>query len=66
MSKIKLYMCGNDDFDIHLEAPDVVLYTNLDYFKKNRTCWRECGIKEMTVDISKYKYVVKPKPRNTK
>ena len=52
MKKAKAYMCATD-FDIELpwnktaEFPE--LYRTIKALKKDRSCWRECGIIEVQV-----------------
>ena len=41
-------MCGTDwSCDLPLGAQDIKIYTNLKKFKKDRECYKECGIIEI-------------------
>lgn len=58
-NKIKAYICTTDwntELPV-LKANDVNIYMNLKTFKKERTCWKECGIVE--IHITKKRIVKK-------
>ena len=57
--KLKAYMCGTSTTDLHFEKPSVELYSSIKALKKERKCWRECGILEL--DLSKAKLIFKGK-----
>lgn len=49
MKKLKGYICGNDPLDISIGATDIIIYPSIEALKKERTCWDECGIIEITI-----------------
>lgn len=51
----KAYICGIDwQCEIPFGANDVQLYSSVKALKKARTCWRECGIVELKIQLSKW------------
>lgn len=56
--KLYGYICGTDTTDIWLGANDVRIYSSIKDLKKERTCWKECGIYRIPLDS--LKLVVKP------
>jgi len=56
MRKLYGYICGTDDRDVSLGARDVILYPSVRVLKKERDCWRECGI--YRVNLSELECVV--------
>ena len=62
MKKPLGYICGTDPTDISLGATDVRIYPTLKALKKDRECWRECGILSVQID----KVIVKQNLRGKK
>lgn len=62
MSKIG-YMCGLD-FLCHIESDGAQLYGSIKSLKKARSCWIQCGIVKVEVNIKKW--VKKQDYRSTK
>lgn len=55
--KLKLYVCGTDwyhELGEEMAKPDVVVYPSAKSLKKHRTCWKEDGIVELEVKLSKW------------
>jgi hypothetical protein len=54
----KLYCCGVDIQHEICEAPDLEgsmpLYSSVKELKKQRTCWKECGIVELELKLIKW------------
>ena len=50
------YMCGVDyQHELDEDHNDFVkLYPNLEAFKANKTCWKECGIVKVQVKIEEW------------
>lgn len=49
------YVCGVDfQHEIGDGANDVKLYSSLEVLKKERTCWKECGIVELDIRVKKW------------
>lgn len=57
MSKT-VYACGVDWQHEIGEAPDIEgnmpLYSTIEELKKDRTCWKSCGIVELTLTLNKW------------
>lgn len=52
--KISVFVCGVD-FQHELGyASDIVVYPSVESFKKNRTCWEQCGIVELEVTLKRW------------
>jgi hypothetical protein len=54
----KLYSCGIDWQCEIGEAPDLEgkmpLYSTIEELKENRTCWKECGIVELSIKLNRW------------
>jgi hypothetical protein len=54
----KMYMCGVDWQHELCEAPDLEgrapLYSSVEELKRLRTCWEECGIVEVEIQVTKW------------
>jgi hypothetical protein len=49
----KVYVCGTDwDWEIG-EAPSCDVYDSVESLKRKKTCWKQCGIVELEVRLSK-------------
>lgn len=49
------FVCGVDFQHEIGEGPnDIKLYSSLEVLKKQRTCWRECGIVELDIKIKRW------------
>ncbi len=54
---LKLYVCGVDwqhELGEEMAKPDVVMYPSVASLKKHRTCWKECGIVELSVKLNRW------------
>lgn len=52
-----VYVCGVDwqhEIGEEMAKPDVVVYPSVESLKKHRTCWKECGIVELEITVSKW------------
>ena len=49
-----MYVCGT----AYCHDPDITLYDNIELLKKSKSCWKECGIVE--ISLAKIKYVEEP------
>lgn len=51
----KSYVCGVDwQHEIGEGPNDVKLYSSLEVLKKERTCWKECGIVELDIRVKRW------------
>jgi hypothetical protein len=51
----KSYVCGVDwQHEIGEGPNDIKLYSSLEILKKERTCWKECGIVELDIRVKKW------------
>ena len=51
----KSYVCGVDwQHEIGEGPNDIKLYSSLKVLKKERTCWKECGIVELDIRVKKW------------
>lgn len=51
----KSYVCGVDwQHEIGEGPNDIKLYSSLEVLKKERTCWKECGIVELEISVKKW------------
>ena len=48
------YVCGVDYQHEIGETCDVVLYASVEDLKAKRTCWKQCGIVELKIQINKW------------
>lgn len=52
--KYKRYMCGTDfDTELHYGAPQVETYESVRALKNRKSCWRECGIIQVEIKMTK-------------
>lgn len=52
---IKVYMCGIDwQHELGQALGGNRVYASVEDLKQNRTCWKECGIVEVEVKLSKW------------
>lgn len=60
--KFKGYICGTDLLEVAMKAPHLPeLFKSQAQLKRERSCWRECGIVE--VEVKAKRYVKKAKKR---
>ena len=63
MKKLKAYICTTDyhhDFDqANVDLPH--FYTSLSRLKKDRTCWKYCGVLQVEVKVKLLRTVKKAK-----
>lgn len=57
---MKLYCCGIG----YQHDPDFKVYTSIDDLKRDRSCWKECGIVEIVVDDNNVKWIFEQKCLN--
>lgn len=50
----KSYICGVDWQHEVEECNDVKLYSTVNALKKDRKCWKECGIVELEIKVKKW------------
>ena len=51
----KSYVCGVDwQHEIGEGPNDIKLYSSLAVLKKERTCWKECGIVELDIRVKRW------------
>lgn len=50
----KSYICGIDWQHEIGEANDVRLFASVESLKKHRQCWKECGIVELDIRVTKW------------
>jgi len=56
--EVRFYMCGVDwQYELGKAADGTILYPSVNSLKKYRSCWKECGIVEITINVSQLKWI---------
>lgn len=59
----KFYICGTVSTDLYIGYESAEFFTSIKALKKKKSCWEECGILEVSINLEKGDYVVEPMSR---